>query len=237
MRLRPNLEQLEDRTLPSNYTASTVADLINDISAANKAGGTNTITLAANTTFDLTAVNDTTDGPTGLPVIKKGDSLTITGQGSDVIQRDTAASAFRLFDVASGATLTLSNLMLQNGLAYGSGSAADGGAIYNQGSLTLNGVTVQNNTAQGANGISATTDTGNGTNGYDGAGGGIWSSIRFPPTRPWAPLSLPAAACTWPGARPRSTTAASLTTRPRAPSKFPSPGRLPAGACTRPKAP
>jgi hypothetical protein len=170
--VRPKLEQLEDRTLPSSYTASTVTDLINDISAANKAGGTNSITLASSTTFDLTTANNTTVGPTGLPVIAKGDTLTITGQGGDVIQRDTAPPAFRLLAVAGGAALTLNNLTMQNGVAFGTGSAADGGAIYNQGSLTLNGVIVQNNTAEGAPG----SGSGNGKAGQDAAGGGIWSS-------------------------------------------------------------
>ena len=44
---RPILEQLEDRMLPSNFLAATVADLIADINAANKAHGSNTITLGA----------------------------------------------------------------------------------------------------------------------------------------------------------------------------------------------
>jgi hypothetical protein len=35
--------------------------LITDINAANKAGGSNTITLAANTTFDLTKVKSNAD--------------------------------------------------------------------------------------------------------------------------------------------------------------------------------
>jgi hypothetical protein len=149
------LTQLEGRTLPSSFTASTVKDLINDINAANTQGGSNAITLAASTTFDLTRAANTSDGPTGLPVIAAADNLTITGQGGDIIQRDTSAKAFRLFDVANGATLTLNNLTLQNGLAFGSGSSAAGGAISNQGSLTLKSVIVQNNKAQGESGSSA----------------------------------------------------------------------------------
>src|SRR5262249_14120007 len=47
---RPTLEALEDRALPSSYTAGTVADLIADINAANAAGGANTITLNPGTT-------------------------------------------------------------------------------------------------------------------------------------------------------------------------------------------
>jgi hypothetical protein len=184
--MRPRLEQLEDRTLPSNFLAATTADLIADINAANSAGGTNTITLTASTTspYVLSAENNSTDGPTGLPVItggnaKAADNLTIVGNG-DTIERSTASGtpAFRLFDVASGASLTLENLTLQNGLAFGSGSSAEGGAIYNQGNLILSAVTVQNNVAQGSPG-------GFGCPlhecklkpipGRPAAGGGIWS--------------------------------------------------------------
>jgi hypothetical protein len=149
------LEQLEDRTVPSNFTAGSVSDLITDISAANAAGGANTITLVAGKTFTLTAVNNTTDGANGLPVIAANDNLTIVGNG-DAIARSTAAGtpAFRLLDVAAGASLTLENLTLQGGLAvsqphnpFGLIPAGQGGAVYNQGTLELNGVTVQNNTA------------------------------------------------------------------------------------------
>jgi hypothetical protein len=166
------LEQLEDRTLPSNYSALTISDLIADINAANAAGGTNTITLTAPTTspYALSAVNNTTNGANGLPVIAKKDILTILGNG-DTIERSTVSGTpdFRLFDVASGASLTLENLTLQNGLAFGSGSSAEGGAIHNQGTLVLSGVTVQSNTAQGSDGA-------NNQAGEDGSGGGVWSA-------------------------------------------------------------
>ena len=182
------LEPLEDRTALSNFNAATVADLIAYINAANAAGGTNTITLTAPTTspYDLTAVDNTTDGPTGLPVITGGskpDTLTIIGNG-DTIERSTIQILqnrkagpppnFRLFDVAGGASLTLDNVTLQNGLAFGYGAV--GGAILNQGTLVLNGVTVQDNIAQGSDGANGTRKQPFGLLGQYGAGGGIYSS-------------------------------------------------------------
>ena len=89
-RLRPRLEQCEDRALLASYTAASVSDLINDINAANAAGGANMITLATQTTFTLTQANNTSDGaPTGLPVVAAGDNLTIVGS-NDTIERSTA---------------------------------------------------------------------------------------------------------------------------------------------------
>lgn len=156
-------EQLEDRTVPSSFTAATVSDLIADINAANVLGGSNTITLAPGKTFTLTAVDNTYWGPTGLPVIAANDNLTIKGNG-DTIVRSATAPAFRLLDVASGATLTLQDLTLKAGLARANGAdgGADGGAIYSAGALTLRAVTVTGNSAMG----SATEPT---------QGGGIYS--------------------------------------------------------------
>jgi hypothetical protein len=175
---RPRLDILEDRTLPSSYTALTASDLIADINAANSAGGANTITLTAPTTspYVLTAADNSTDGATGLPVVAKHDTLTIVGNG-DTVERSTASGtpAFRLFDVASAASLTLQNLTLQNGLAFGSGAPADGGAIYNQGALVLSAVTAQSNTAQGSNGPSGKDFKINNSAGADASGGAVWS--------------------------------------------------------------
>jgi hypothetical protein len=178
-RWRPTLEALEDRTLLNAYTAATVADLINDINLANAAGGTNTITLSAapSSPYTLTAVDNSSDGATGLPVIAAGDNLTIVGNG-DTIGRstDSTTPAFRLLDVAAGASLTLEGLTLTNGLASGAGVSAQGGAIYSQGALTLNGVSVQNNTAQGVNGADGANGQpgGAGGNGGDAFGGGLY---------------------------------------------------------------
>jgi hypothetical protein len=176
-RPRLHLEQLEDRNLPSVYTASTAGDLIKDMNAANKAGGTNTITLAASTTFfTLTNGNNTVDGPTGLPIIAAGDNLTIAGNGNS-IERSTVpgTAAFRLFDVANGAALTLENLTIADGMVSGPGVEAEGGAIYNQGTLVLDGVTVAQNSAVGTAGAAATKQK-YAEPGGNASGGGIWSN-------------------------------------------------------------
>jgi hypothetical protein len=163
------LEHLEDRSLPSSYTAGSVHDLIADINAANAAGGSNTIQLTAATTkpYSLTKVENTTNGATGLPVIAANDNLTILGNG-DTIERTTKSGTpdFRLLAVATGGWLTLGNLTLQGGVAYGGGVQAEGGAIYNQGTLVLHGVTVQGNMAVGAQ---------EGDYAFNGVGGGIFS--------------------------------------------------------------
>jgi hypothetical protein len=160
---RSSLELLEDRALPSSYTTATASDLIADINAANKAGGTSTITLTAPTTSPYVL--------SGL-VIAKNDTLTILGNGDTI----DASHAGRLFDVAKGGSLTLESLTLQNGLAFGSGAAAEGGAIYNQGTLVLSGVTVQGNVAQGSDGTYYVDGkNARATPGNPAAGGGIWS--------------------------------------------------------------
>jgi hypothetical protein len=168
------LERLDDRIVPSNFTAASVSDLIAAVNTANQTPEADTITLVAGKTFTLTTVTNTTDGVNGLPVIAAGENLTIIGNG-DVIERSTAKGtpAFRLFDVAVGASLTLENLTLQGGLALGSGVSAQGGAIYSQGTLSLHGVTIQNNTARGNDGG---TVWGWALPGGNAEGGGIYSS-------------------------------------------------------------
>jgi hypothetical protein len=165
----------------TNYTAATVSDLIADINAANHQGGSNTITLVAGDSFVLAAADNTTDSPTGLPVVAANDNLTITGN-ADPIQRSTASGTpdFRLFDVARGGSLSLQNLTLENGRAAGGWG---GGAVYNQGTLKLHRVTVRGNSATlgggvyvsggtvslTGDGLAANTAVGIAANGYGGA--------------------------------------------------------------------
>jgi len=170
---RLRLEPLEDRTVPANFTAANVADLIADIHAANDQAGADTIVLAPGVSFTLTEVDNYTLASTGLPVISGNDGLTILGTGN-VIERSSAPATadFRLFAVAAGASLTLEHLTLQGGrsvpaLNLDSSFHAQGGAVCNQGSLTLRDVIVQDNVAAGA--------LGGGTSGL-ARGGGIYST-------------------------------------------------------------
>jgi hypothetical protein len=162
------VEPLETRRLLAAFTASSVPELIADINAANAAGGSNTITLTPGTTFTLNAVNNYYyDGPAGLPMIADLDNLTILGNAA-TIQRSTTRGTppFRLFSVGYFASLTLNNLTLSGGLVSNfEGSVGVGGAIDSDGTLELNGVTVQNCIVQGG-------FRGNGDAAY---GGGIFS--------------------------------------------------------------
>ncbi len=172
------VEVLEDRAVPALFTPATVSGLIADINAANALQGPDTITLTAGATYTLTAVNNRTDGNNGLPVITDASGLTIDGQGA-TIERSGAAGtpAFRFFEVNFSGSLTLQNLTLQGGLVVGTGQPkvgytgpAVGGAVLNQGSLSLTGVTLQNNTALGDSGhVGFTGSPGPGGWSYGGA--------------------------------------------------------------------
>jgi chitodextrinase len=128
----------------------TTTDLIGAISAANSGGGT--VTLAAGCTYTLTAVNNSTDGGTGLPVITG--NLSIAGNGA-TITRSTASGTptFRLFDVASSGSLTLDSLTLSNGQLASNGTTG-GAGIYNHGNLTVSGTTFSGNASPSPNGVS-----------------------------------------------------------------------------------
>ena len=130
-------------------TVTNVTQLIADINYANKFGGTFTINLQPNTTFDLlTWTSYDGVGANLLPIIvgaTNAVNLTIIGNG-DTIQRDaTNGNSYevRLFEVAKGSSLTLDQMTLQNGYS----DAFNGGAIYNFGTLSISNCTLSGNTA------------------------------------------------------------------------------------------
>ncbi|MBU6199933.1 MAG: hypothetical protein KGP08_09790 [Xanthomonadaceae bacterium] len=103
-----------------------------------------------------------------------GKSLTIDGKTGlrlgITIARDTTAP-FRLFDIDVGSGLTLQGLTLKNGLAqgfssdFGGGALGAGGAIFNQGTVSIDSCTFTGNAAQGG-------ASGDSSGNYGGAGVG-----------------------------------------------------------------
>jgi autotransporter family porin len=87
------------------------------------------------------------NGLNALPIITG--TITIIGN-SATLTRDSAAPQFRFLEVAAGGILTLNDLTLTNGRVETADS--DGGAIYNNGVLTLTTVTLSNNYASDAGG-------------------------------------------------------------------------------------
>ena len=121
------------------------ASLVTAINQANSAGGGN-IPLTPGCTYTLTSSNGSgMNGPDGLPVITTAISLTGT---ADVITRSAAAPAFRIAEVSTAGSLTLTSVTLSNG----SSLTGDGGGILNFGSVTVNSGGLTNNTAAGNGG-------------------------------------------------------------------------------------
>jgi hypothetical protein len=147
-------------------TTCNASDLITAVNTANGNGQTDTITLTAGCTYTFSAADNYWYGPNALPAIAS--NITIEGNGA--VLHNTNGTRLRFFYVgANGSstrtpsyntpgagTLTLRNLTLTGGRAkggdscrHGGGGAGMGGAIFNQGALTLESVTVKDNTALG----------------------------------------------------------------------------------------
>ncbi|MCO5973028.1 hypothetical protein [Actinoallomurus soli] len=157
-------------------------DAIKDVNAA----GHGTIRLAASCNYDFTAPAETgTRGGDALPIIR-GD-ITIVGGPSTHIRR-TGGPRFRLFEVFTGARLTIRGIFVEGG---DSGVFTGGGILSARGTLHLFQVTLRNNTADNGAGlsndsgtavVSYTLITDNTTvhpNGSGGGGAGIYSDGRL----------------------------------------------------------
>ena len=109
-----------------SHASGTVSNCANDTAFSSALSGGGLVTFACGaTTIALSstkaiAANTTIDG---------GHAVTLSGGHS-----------LRLFEVASGVTLTLKNIVLTSGY----GSSSDGGAIRNAGHLVLDDVTIRN---------------------------------------------------------------------------------------------
>ena len=126
-----------------------VASLIMAINTSNTNAEDDTIEVASNGTYTLTAADN---GVNGLPVIGSdtGHKLVIHGNGA-TLQRSTVVGtpAFRIFEIGAGADVTISGLTITNG------SAGDGGGILNDhATLTITNSTISFNSAVNGGAIS-----------------------------------------------------------------------------------
>jgi hypothetical protein len=118
--------------VPCNANALKIA-----VTTAN-GGGAVVLALSANCTYTIVAPASATDG---LPLITG--HFALVGGGNTVIRRSPAAlSSFRVLEVASGASLGVSNLAIVNGKTAGLG-----GGILNGGTLRIRNVTFFKNSA------------------------------------------------------------------------------------------
>jgi hypothetical protein len=146
-RVALGLEVLEDRTVPSTLTVTNNLDtgalgdgsLRGEIVAANSGDTVNFASSRAGQTITLTS---------GELAITK--SLDIEGLGADQLTV-SGNNAGRVFDISSGATVTIAGMTMTDGLANGSSPvlASTGGGILNFGSLTLSSDVLSNNQAVG----------------------------------------------------------------------------------------
>jgi hypothetical protein len=105
-----------------------VTCLITAINTANGHGEDDTIQLEAGT-YTVTAADNATDGPNGLPSITSVLSIQGVGAQSTIIERDASAPPFRIFHIATEADLTLEGLTITGGLATHGGGLANGGTV------------------------------------------------------------------------------------------------------------
>jgi Right handed beta helix region len=134
--------------------------LVDAITAANTdtaqggcpaGSGTDTLVLEPpGSTVTLTHVDNTSYGPTGLPVIRS--VMTITGQGS-TITRAPNAPEFRLLAVKGSGDLTLQEVTLTGGVVHRRNyyyREDRGGGVFNyNGTVTIEGSTISGNTGGG----------------------------------------------------------------------------------------
>ena len=111
------------------------------MAAANARQGRHVIHLAAKSIYTLEQPDHDAEGGNGLPAVAT--RVEIDGHGA-ILERARAAGqpAFRLLRVLPGGNLTLRNLTLRGGAT---GLGFDGAAVWNMGSLSVIGCTLEDN--------------------------------------------------------------------------------------------
>ena len=140
------------QTSAAIFNPNDVASLIRAINTSNTNMEDDTIELATNRTYTLTVINNDTNG---LPVIGSdgGHKLVIHGNGA-TLQRSTAGGtpAFRIFQIGTGADVTIDRLTIMNGNQNVSGGEG-GGIDNNHATLTITNSTLSGNSATTGGGI------------------------------------------------------------------------------------
>jgi uncharacterized repeat protein (TIGR01451 family)/CSLREA domain-containing protein len=141
---------------PSSTSCPSTCTLREAVQAADNTGGANTITLPAGD-FKLTLA-DTASGQTDNPTVgdldvNSGVSLTVTGAGSASTTID-ANHIDRAFAVHGGGSLSVSGVTVERGVQPGSSPSDDsilpgyGGAFYNDGTLSISGSVLTDDSAE-----------------------------------------------------------------------------------------
>lgn len=157
------------------------AALVAAVNAAN-AFGSGTLELASNCDYALAAPSGTGRGPDGLLI--NGRLRLIGGVSTRISRSASAATNFRIIEVAAGASLFLENAFVSGGLTDATvpGNDTGGGILSSRGIVELFRTTIEKNTADSGAGIS--NDSGrlivldtlvhdNSTRVQGGGGGGI----------------------------------------------------------------
>ena len=132
----------------SQPLSSTLLCLREAITLANANPGADTINFSASV-FKAGSLHVITLTNGELLLSHASGATTITGPGRSVLSIN-ANHASRVFDIAAGVTASISGVTIENGMAPDGSDSADGGGVYNRGTLTLHQSTITGNTAEDA---------------------------------------------------------------------------------------
>jgi predicted outer membrane repeat protein len=184
-RVRPQVEQLEDRLAPAVFVVNTTQDIAGPpsngllslrqaIDAVNASTDVNNTIILSSGTYGISVLSTTEDNNSGGDFdigqvngtpITHALNLTIQGQGpnSTVITGNQLDRVFQIFGTNSGVNVTFNDLEITGGLVNGKGGGIylnDTGNTVGANSVTLNDVLLTKNTAS-SDGGGIYTGTGN----------------------------------------------------------------------------